>query len=75
MCPTNEVQIMPITTPMELQEWDQFATRSSVGHMQQCRWWANPLKETGVSFSYSRVLEGPNSNRRGAFFGPFRSHF
>lgn len=48
MRPINEVQIRPITTPMELQEWDQFVTRSSVGHMQQCRWWADPLKEIGV---------------------------
>ena len=48
MSSTKEVQILPITTPLQREEWDHFAGRSSVGHMQQCRWWADPLEEIGV---------------------------
>jgi lipid II:glycine glycyltransferase (peptidoglycan interpeptide bridge formation enzyme) len=40
---------VPITTVSQLEEWDRFATRSPVAHIQQCRWWATPLEDIGVT--------------------------
>jgi lipid II:glycine glycyltransferase (peptidoglycan interpeptide bridge formation enzyme) len=40
---------MPITTAVQKQDWDELASRSAVGNMCQCLWWAQPLAQFGVT--------------------------
>jgi len=43
------VRILPITTPLQRQEWDELASDSAVAHMHQCLWWAEPLAQFGIA--------------------------
>jgi hypothetical protein len=45
---TTAFTVIPITTPEQRAQWDAFASRSEVGHMHQCLWWADPLTDYGV---------------------------
>lgn len=44
----SSCQVLPVTTDAQRRAWDEFATTSSVGHMHQCLWWAEPLSRYGV---------------------------
>jgi hypothetical protein len=45
---TSSFCVVPVTTIEQRAQWDEFASRSTVGHMRQCLWWAQPLSRYGV---------------------------
>ena len=42
-------RVEPIETPEQRERWDQFVRRAAGGSLNQCFWWADPLKQYGVT--------------------------
>jgi len=44
----SEVRIAAVKSLEQRKQWDDLASRPHVGHMNQCLWWAGPLRRYGI---------------------------
>jgi hypothetical protein len=48
---SSSVNIRPIRTPAEREQWNSLAESGAVGHRHQCLWWMEPLSRYGFRIS------------------------